>query len=173
MRLKKLGFLVVQISWFLKEIFNITRGGHARFAPRIVECGWPGEKLQRFLLIGEIDVPEEEIFTRSCDGLFRINSCPQRELFRKLSEGESLLEDPYYKWSLQNDDEVAFRSWLNAKHKLFNGFDVTDQSFRPIVVKSSKGVYLLQDGAHRLALQSLRGQTVFTVAISVWAFGFA
>ena len=142
----------------------------AKFRPELVECGWPGSKTQKFLTIGTLRLADEQLFTDSCGKRQTVISCPQKELFRKLLSGESIFVDPYFKWSKERDSDFAFQAWLDAKLKLIETFDPSDESFYPIVAKLPSGGYLLQDGAHRLAIKSLAGQREFEVSLGIWAF---
>ena len=154
------------VAWALQ-----SQKKKGRFALRIVECGWPGKWSSKFLTIGELSLKETEIFTKVEGRLHSLNDCPQKDFFRTLDQASELRSDPYFQLAettLSTDD---FDFWLESRQNLWKNFQAGDPAFFPIVTMTSKGVFVVEDGAHRLALESLRGKEVFRVRLSLWAMG--
>jgi hypothetical protein len=76
----------------------------------------------------------------------------------------------YYKVARQilNDENFAF--WLRTKTRLWEEFNVDSGEFTPVGILKFNHHLIVEDGAHRLALRSLRGIQNHRVDISVWSF---
>ena len=113
-------------------------------------------------------VDEEQILVENWGKIYKLGACPQKEFFRKLDCGEDLQADPYYTESKERLDEAAFNAWLSVKLELWENFNQDPRDFTPIAIRCSIGQFIVQDGAHRLSLRSLRGYNSHTLGIGLW-----
>jgi hypothetical protein len=166
--IKKVLFSAYQVGMFFLDYVN----GEAKFRPRIVKFGWPGTPWQgKFLVIGSMQVEETMLFTQVGDLLCNLSECPQRVFFQRLSEGQDLESDFYFSANKRALEESEFSLWLETRRELLEKFDALDSGFSPVVVRSSRKKFIVEDGAHRLSLKSLRGIRTHRVEISVWYLG--
>jgi hypothetical protein len=137
---------------------------------RIIECGWPDSRWKsRFLVIGSLQLHESQIFTKVENKLFSLQDSPQRQFFQYLDQGDDSRNLYYYKVARQtlNDEDFAF--WLRTKTQLWEEFDVEAGEFTPVGILKFNQNLVVEDGAHRLALRSVRGFQNHRLAISVWS----
>lgn len=137
---------------------------------RIIECGWPDSRWKsRFLVIGSLQLHESKIFTKVENKLFSLHDSPQRQFFQNLDQREDFSNLYYYKVAnhILNDEDFAF--WLRTKTHLWEEFNVESEEFTPVGVLEINQNLIVEDGAHRLALRSLRGFQNHRVTISVWS----
>jgi hypothetical protein len=166
--LKKVFNSIFQASVFL--LGHRKRNG--RLELQVIETGWPDSKWRnRFLKVGELCIKENELFTKVEGRLYNLARCPQRDFFEKLDHGKSLDNDQYYLLAKQQLDAADFEFWLETRKSLWLNFSEDDSDFKPIVAMSPSGKFLIEDGAHRLALRSLRGYLSHRVALSLWTLG--
>lgn len=165
---KKVVFAIFQACTFLSEYHK--RNG--RFDIRIVETGWPNSKWRnRFLIVGHLSIIESEICTKVEGELYPLDKCPQRDYFEKLDRGWSLENDPYYLLAKSSLDVADFEFWLDTRRILWLNSLADEADFTPIATMNAGGKFVVEDGAHRLALRSLRGHISHRVALSLWSFG--
>lgn len=165
--IKKLIFSVYQASGFIVQIFR----GTAHFAPRIIECDWPhSQSRRRFFIIGVLDVHESALRIRLDGVLYPTTICPQRMFFQELDQGKIVESTSYYGLVTRLYHDVDFDEWFRDKLTLWENFRFDDSEFTPVAVRASKDIYIVEDGAHRLALKSLRGIENHLVGISLWSF---
>jgi hypothetical protein len=88
-----------------------------------------------------------------------------------LDRGEVLSQDSYYLLAKTSLDQAEFSWWEETRRNLWLNFDVDGTDFTPIVTKTAGGVFVVEDGAHRMALKSLCGSSDFRVKISIWTLG--
>ena len=163
--IKKVIFSFIQANLFLYEPVR----GKGQLDLRVVSCSWPGDdSVTRFLVLGTMTLPAESIFTKVSGALYPLNSSPQREFFSKLEEGADMRDNLYYSVgrSLLNDQE--FQVWLDRRSSLLWDFSPSDPEFLPVVVRRNSKQYVIEDGAHRLSLRSLRGFESHKVGIGIW-----
>jgi hypothetical protein len=165
---KRTFFAIFQVFTFFLEYFK--RNG--RFELNIIQTGWPGSKWRnRFLTIGELILPENDLFVSVEGCLYPLSQCPQREFFTRLDQNEGLSQNRYYLLAKTTLDESEFNFWLETRRSLLLTFNDDGADFTPIVTKTARGLFVVQDGAHRLALKSLRGSSEYRVKISIWTLG--
>lgn len=137
---------------------------------RIMECGWPDSRWKsKFLVIGSLNLHESQIFTKVENKLFSLHGSPQRQLFQNLDHRDDFSNLYYYKVARRtlNDEDFAF--WLRTKTHLWEEFNVGSEEFTPVGILKFNQKLIVEDGAHRLALRSLRGLQNHRVAISIWS----
>jgi hypothetical protein len=163
-QLKKFFFSLFQLMFFTAGVLK----GECRFGPTVVVGDWPhSEWRSRFLILGTTIVAEERIFVENWGKIYRLGACPQKEFFRKLDAGEDIHADPYYLESKKRLDADAFQAWLCLKLELWQNFKQDPGDFTPIAVRRSMRQFLVQDGAHRLSLRSLRGNESHILGIKL------
>lgn len=161
----RIGFSLVQAAFFAFEILR----GRCRFRPRIVLGGWPdSEQRTKYLILGTMLVDEEQILVENWGKIYKLEACPQKEFFRKLDCGEDVQADPYYNETKEQLDHTAFEAWLRGKMELWESFSQEPRDFTPIAIRHSIRRFVVQDGAHRLSLRSLRGYKAHTLGIGLW-----
>jgi len=162
---RRIGFSLVQVTLFAFEILR----GKCRFRPRIVVGDWPhSDQRTKYLILGTMIVDEEQILVENWGKLYKLGACPQKEFFRKLDCGEDVQADPYCTETRERLDEAQFNAWLSLKLELWENFNQEPRYFTPIAVRHSMRRFVVQDGAHRLSLRSLRGYTSHTLGIGLW-----
>lgn len=166
--LRKLIFSALQLILFTTESLK----GRGKFGPKIIECGWPHSVSRaKFLVVGTVEVHQNEIFCKVLGGRHKLKDAPQRRFFQAIESGQGLTEDPYYlNARLVLGSEEEFQSWLRDKVALAESFKAAPLQFIPIAVRDLRGDYIVEDGAHRLSLQSLLGYETHTLGISLWDF---
>ena len=164
---KKLVHACYQSALFLSLIGRAD----AVLGVKVVECGWPDSRWRsRFLVIGCVELHESKIYTKVEDKLFLLNQSPQRAFFESL-DSEKLISDNYYfKVAEKSLNDEDFRFWLRTKTELWESFDVDEKDFLPVGILRHKGDFIVEDGAHRLALRSIKGLRFTRVAVSIWSF---
>ena len=163
---KKLAFAFSQILFMAERASR----GQASWGIRRVECGWPGSNWQsQHLLIGQVKVRLSDIFVEMGGTVYPLGDSPQTELFRKLDQKIHLEGDPYFEFAKKHLSQDDFDFWLDTKKKLWAEFDSKNEEVFAVAVRAPGSRLLVQDGAHRLALKSLRGESSCTVSISLWA----
>jgi hypothetical protein len=151
--------------------FSIFLKARGKFRIRIIECGWPDSRWKsRFLIIGTVNLDENQILTKVDNKLFKLDESPQRQLFKLLDQGKNLNESYYYKVAKRVLNDEDFDFWLRTKTHLWEGFNVDEEAFTPVGILTLNRCLIVEDGAHRLALRSLRGLRSHRVAISIWSF---
>ncbi len=166
--IRKLLFSAYQVGMFFYEYL---RGG-AEFRPRMVQFGWPETPWQgKFLVIGSLQVAETMLLTKVGESVYSIGQCPQKAFFQKLSQGQGIENDFYYKFNKQSLRESEFDLWLRTREQLLKEFNPLDREFLPVVVRISRMKFIVEDGAHRLSLRSLHGISSHRVEISIWYLG--
>ena len=163
---KKTSHAFLQIVLF----FSMFLKADGKLDVRIIECGWPDSRWKsRFLVIGSLQLHESKIFTKVENKLFSLQDSPQRQLFQNLDQREDISNLYYYKVAnhILNDEDFAF--WLRTKTHLWEEFNVESEEFTPVGVLQINQNLIVEDGAHRLALRSLRGFQNHRVTISVWS----
>jgi hypothetical protein len=164
---KKTSHALLQIVLF----FSMFLKADGKLDVRIVECGWPDSRWKsRFLVIGSLHLHESQIFTKVENKLFSLQDSPQRQFFQNLDQRGDFSNLYYYKVARQilNDENFAF--WLRTKTRLWEEFNVDSGEFTPVGILKFNHHLIVEDGAHRLALRSLRGIQNHRVDISVWSF---
>jgi len=163
--LRKFLFSLVQAIFFTVGVFI----GRCRFGPTVVVGDWPhSEWRATYFILGTTMVAEERIFVENWGKLYRLSACPQKEFFRKLDSGEDIHSDPYYLETKERLDVATFEAWLRFKLELWQNFKENPREFTPIAVRRSMRQFLVQDGAHRLSLRSLRGNDSHILGIALW-----
>jgi hypothetical protein len=166
-RFRKVLFSLSQIIFFTAGILE----GKSRFGPRVVVGDWPHSKSPaRYLILGTAIIAEDKIFVENWGKLYRLGACPQKEFFRKLNCGEDIRTDPYYIESKERLDSSEFDAWLHLKLELWRNFNKDPRDFTAIAVRRSMRRFLVQDGAHRLSLSSLRGSDSHVLGIGLWDY---
>lgn len=163
---KKTSHALLQIALF----FSMFLKADGKLDVRIIECGWPDSRWKsRFLVIGSLQLHESQIFTKVENKLFSLHDSPQRQFFQNLDQRENFSNLYYYKVARQslNDEDFAF--WLQTKTQLWEEFDVESEEFTPVGILKFDQKLIVEDGAHRLALRSVRGFQNHRVTISVWS----
>jgi len=161
---KRIGFSLVQAAFFAFEILR----GKGRFRPRIVVGDWPySEQRTKYLILGTMLVDEEQILVENWGKIYKLGACPQKEFFRKLDCGEDVQADPYYNETKEQLDYTAFEAWLRVKTELWESFNQEPGDFTPIAIRHSIRQFVVQDGAHRLSLRSLRGYNSHRLGIGL------
>jgi len=167
--IKRLIFSFLQAAAFLRKFFQ----GNGTFSIQVIVGDWPHSKCRRrFLVIGYVNLIESEIIVQIGEKYYQLSQSPQIEFFRNLDEGIKIDETSYYAL-LQPlfDDARDLEHSLLDKYRLWEKFEPNCQASTPVVTQSARKCFIVEDGAHRLALQSLRGITSHRVAISIWYFG--
>lgn len=166
-RIRKVIFSLVQVAFFTFEILK----GNCRFRPRVVVGDWShSEWRAKYLILGTMIVDEEQIFVENWGKIYKLGACPQKEFFRKLDCGEDIQADPYYTESMERLDVAAFEAWLLVKLELWESFNQDPRDFTPIAIRHSIGHFVVQDGAHRLSLRSLRGHNSHMLGVGLWDY---
>lgn len=163
---KKTFHALLQIALF----FSMFLKADGKIDVRVIECGWPNSRWKsRFVMIGSLHIDERHIFTKVENKLFSLQDSPQRQFFQRLDQREDLSDVHYYKVAKQilNDEDFAF--WIRTKTSLWEKFNVEAAEFTPVGILNFNHQLIVEDGAHRLALRSLRGYKSHRVAISVWS----
>jgi len=164
---RRIGFLLVQVTFFAFEILR----GKCRFRPRIVVGDWPhSEQRTKYLILGTMVVDDEQILVENWGKIYKLGACPQKEYFRKLDCGEDVQADPYWTESKERLDEAQFNAWLRDRLELWENFNREPRDFTPIAIWHSNRHFMIEDGAHRLALRSLRSCNSHTLGIRLWIF---
>ena len=164
---KKLIFSLFQLWIFLKLVLQ----GKGRFGPKVLECGWPGSKWQsKFLIVGSVVIPDSHIYLRVEDRDYLLEESPQRVFFQKLRQGIGVSNDYYFCVAQRLLDEKDLSYWFETKVELASTFSSKTSPFTPIGVCLAKNYFVIEDGAHRLALSSLMGQTAHRLSVSLWNF---
>ena len=164
-RIRKVIFSLAQVAFFTIEIVK----GNCRFGPRVVLGDWShSEWRTKYFILGTMVVDEEQILVENWGKIYKLAVCPQKEFFRKLDCGEDVQADPYYTESMKRLNVVAFEAWLRVKLELWENFNQDPRDFTPIAVRHSMRRFVVQDGAHRLSLRSLRGYNSHTLGIGLW-----
>lgn len=162
---KKLALAFVQIVFMAERASR----GQANWGIRRVECGWPGSNWQsRHLVIGQVKVRLSDISVEMGGGLYPLGDSPQKELFRKLDQKVDLAGDPYFEFAKSHLSQDDFAFWLHTKKKLWSEYDSKNGETFAVAVRAPGSGLLVQDGAHRLALKSLRGELSCSLSISLW-----
>lgn len=162
---RRIGFSLVQIAFFAFEFLRKK----CRFRPRIVVGDWSySEQRTKYLIIGTMLVDEEQILVENWGKLYKLGACPQKEFYRKLDCGEDVQADPYYIETKERLDHTAFEAWLRVKTELWENFNQEPRDFTPIAIRHSIRHFIVQDGAHRLSLRSLRGYNFHVLGIGLW-----
>jgi hypothetical protein len=165
--LRKFAFSVAQGCAFYLEVLR----GRGRVGWKIVECDWPHSPTRaRFLILGVLEIPEDKIFCKVWGKTYKLSKAPQRNFYQCLDKGEDIKSDPYYLESKAKLDDQSFQLWLNDRLALRRSYQADPFTFTPVVVRTSVDTYIVEDGGHRLALQSLRGKRTHLVGVSVWNF---
>lgn len=165
---RKFLFGLFQISGFLGELLK----GRARIRPRRVVCDWPhNEHRRQFLVLGDVRLREDEIFIKIGRDTLPLSQCPQVRFFEQLDEGLEPSETSYFKLVASLDYQVNISEWFQDKKILWSTFSPDSENFSPVAVKTNRKTFIVEDGAHRLALRQLRGYNVHDVAISFWFVG--
>jgi hypothetical protein len=158
---------VVQVTFFT---FGILKG-NCHFRPRVVVGGWShSEWRSKYFIIGTMIIDEEQILVENWGDIYKLGACPQKEFFRKLDCGEVVQADPYYTESKERLDDATFNSWFRDRLELWENFNQEPKDFIPIAIRHSNSHFVIQDGAHRLSLRSLRGYNSHTVGIGIWEY---
>ncbi len=158
---------VVQATYFTFEILR----GKCRFRPRIVVGDWPhSDQRTKYLIFGTMIVDEEQILVENWGKLYKLGACPQKEFFRKLDCGDDVQADPYYNETKERLDDVQFNEWFRNRLELWKNFKQEPTDFIPIGIRYSTNYFVIQDGAHRLSIRSLRGYTFHTLGVKLWSF---
>lgn len=123
------------------------------------------------MILGELILKDSETYTEVDGKMYPLDTCPQRNFFEKLDRNKRLASDPYYLLAKSTLDEADFEFWLETRKNLWTNFIVDTADFTPIATMNLEGKFVVVDGAHRLALRSLRGHPSHRVALSLWAFG--
>lgn len=165
MTIRKLAFAIIQACRF--TFYTLPRGG--KFHLRVLECGWP-EWRTKYLVIGTADIRSKDLYLEVLGDFWPLDESPQKWFFKRLEDGEELHQDIYWQKVRAFLNEEEFENWEARKRHLLQNFDVDLSVELPIAVIKRNGVFIVQDGAHRLALRSLRGRETHTVAISLWPF---
>lgn len=166
-QIKKFLYSVVQVIIFVIGVLK----GKCRFRPMVVEGDWPNSEWRtRYFIVGTTIVAEERILVENWGKIYRLETCPQKEFFRKLDSGEDIRTDSYYLESKARLDDVTFEAWLRSKLELWQDFNESPRKFIPIAVRRSIREFMVQDGAHRLSLRSLRGNHFHTLGIRLWEY---
>jgi hypothetical protein len=166
-RFRKAVFSLVQVAFFALGIPK----GNCRFRPRVVVGDWSHSKRRaKYLIVGTVIVDEDQVFVENWGEIYKLGASPQKEFFRKLEYGEDIHGDPYYIKTKQQLDAVAFKAWLHLKLELWENFKPDHRDFTPVAVRQSDRRFLVQDGAHRLSLRSLRGYNSHTLGIGLWDY---
>lgn len=113
---------------------------------------------------------DEQVFVKIVDNLYRLNDCPQRDFFKDLDLGATIVESNYYLLVSSLYDDVDFDEMFRDKAKMWKNFDPDLWNTTPVAIRTAKNTYVVEDGAHRLALRSLRGYSLHRVGISLWYF---
>lgn len=165
--MKRLIFATYQAFFFLIEVLR----GKAKFKPEIVDTGWPGSPWRsRFFLIGFITAAEGQLFVKVENELYPLGSCPQRDFFLAIRLGQDLTSNYYYSVARSQLNDEALSYWLEKKIELQSSYDYQPWPFSAVVVRVSKKRFVVEDGAHRLALSSLSGARSYRVGVSLWNF---
>lgn len=158
---------MVQAMFFIVGLLK----GKCRFRPMVVEGDWPNSEWRaRYFVLGTTMVAEERILVENWGKIYRLGTCPQKEFFRKLDSGDDIRTDPYYLESKARLDDVTFEAWLRLKLELWQDFNEDPRRFIPIAVRRSMREFMVQDGAHRLSLRSLRGYDPHILGIGLWEY---
>lgn len=166
--LKKVVYSIFQAYAFLKEY----RKRSGRFDIRVIETGWPNSKWQnKFLIVGHLSLKESDICIKVQGKLYSLDNCPQRDFFEKLDCSRSLENDSYYLLAKSSLEASDFEFWLDTRRILWLNFLADEHDFTPIATMNASGKFVVEDGAHRLALRNLRGHLSHQVALSLWSFG--
>lgn len=165
--LRKFAFSAVQALWFFMEVLR----GNGSFGWKIVECDWPHSAIRaRFLILGVLEIPEAKIYCRVWGKTYNLLEAPQRNFYKCLDEGGDVASDPYYLQTKAMLDEISFQSWLDDRLSLRKSYQAEPFEFIPVAVRTAIDSYIVEDGGHRLALQSLRGARTHHLGVSVWNF---
>lgn len=164
---KRLTFATYQAFFFLIEVLR----GKAKLSPQFLNTGWPGSPWRsRFFLIGFFTVAEEQLFVKVENDIYPLASCPQKEFFRTMSLGQDLTNDYYYSMVRTGLDEEGLSYWLEKKIELRSSYEKQPWLFTAVIVRVSKNRFVVEDGAHRLALSNLSGERSYRVGVSLWNF---
>jgi hypothetical protein len=162
---KKVLFLLVQLFFFTLEALK----GNCRLRPRVVVGDWPHSKSRvKYFILGTMTVSEDRILVENWGRIYELRACPQKEFFRKLDCGEHIQTDPYFDECAKRLDDTDFTAWLNDRLELWESFNKESREFIPIAIRYSNRQFIVQDGAHRLSLRSLRGHDSHLLGISLW-----
>lgn len=165
--LKEIGFSIVQLWYFSIELSR----GSATFHPEVVEGDWPHSKRRaKFLVLGTIQVKDEDVYTQLWETTYKLSSSPQKEFFRKLDSGLDIETDPYYLSARERLDEDTFDQWLRDRLSLWENYRKDPWEAQAIAVRVSKTGYMVEDGAHRLSLRSLDGFSSHVLRLRLWSF---
>jgi len=165
--IKKLLLSLYQLGFFALEALK----GRARFNPRIVVGDWPHSKSRaRYLILGTIDVTEDQILTEVWGRTYPFENCPQKEFFRKLKDGEEIELDPYFLENKAKIESQEFDGWLQDRLQLWRQFRIQSRSFTPIAIRHRCGKFIIQDGAHRMSIASINSLGSFDLGIVFWKF---
>jgi hypothetical protein len=166
-RIRKVIFSLVQVAFFTIGILK----GNCRFRPRVVMGDWShSEWRAKYFIIGTMIIDEEQIFVENWGKKYNLGECPQKDFFRKLDCGEVVQADPYYIESKERLDDAAFKTWFRDRLELWENFNQESRDFTPIAIRHSNRHFVIQDGAHRLSLRSLRGYNSHTLGIGLWEY---
>lgn len=167
MVIKKILFSAFQVSTF----FVGAARGNAQLGARFVECDWPHSKSRRkFLIIGTLNVDEKKIRIKIGNELYPIRKSPQRQFFKDLDAGVPFGATQYFELVTSLYGDIDFDQWFGDKVRLWEEFIPETLDFTPVSVRTVRGLYIVEDGAHRLALSSLRGVERFDMGVSIWHF---
>lgn len=165
--IRRLLFSAFQALTFLLSAVR----GNARFGLRLVECDWPHSRRRRkFLIVGTINVDKKKIRVKIGDELYTLTECPQRAFFTDLDNGLPVVETSYFKLASKLYLDVDLDQWFRDKSRLWQEFSPETLDFTPVAVRTPRNLYIVEDGAHRLALSDLRGIEAYQVGISLWYF---
>jgi hypothetical protein len=166
--LRKVLFSCFQVLLFTYEIAR----GQAKLSPEIVEVDWShSPRRRKFVIIGCLKLTEEQIRIKTGTTLSTISDCPQKKFFADLNAGIQLEDTDYAKLVRSLNYGVDYDKWFEDKLLLWKTFDPEAREVLPIAVRRGRGDFIVEDGAHRLALLSLKGDKTFRVGVSIWFVG--
>lgn len=166
--IRKVMFAGFQTLFFVFE----TARGRGSLSPQVVEVDWSHSyHRRRFGIIGYLQLCDDQILIKTGSEITKIIDCPQRKFFHDLDSGVQLEDTEYFELVRALDYGVDYRQWFDDKVLLWKTFDPSSYEVLPIVVLGKGGKFIVEDGAHRLALMSLRGERKFRVGVSVWFLG--
>jgi len=155
----------------LSFVFEILRG-RGSLSPQIMKVDWSdSHHRRRFVIIGTLELLDDQILIKTGNHITGIADSPQRNFFCDLSSGMSPENTDYFKLVRALEYQVDYGKWFSDKVLLWRTFDPNSREVLPIVVRRKDGKFEVEDGAHRLALLSLRGAKKYRVGVSVWFLG--
>ena len=165
--MKRVLFAIGQTHFFLWKLVR----GEVKLGVQILRCGWPNSRWEsKYLVLGQVKVHESEILLELGGSLFSLRHSPQRDLFLKISSGDEIGSTRYGVHAKKHLSPEDYDFWVRTKLELQDSYNPALEDSVAVVSRRFGKGYVVQDGAHRLALRNLNGQVWEWVWLSIWSF---